>query len=215
MKFTAFLPMKLNSERVKDKNFTLINKKPLFFYILDTLQSVKHIDQILIDVDSEVVIDKVKEYFDNVDFKLREDNLLDPSESVNKIIESNFHQIKNNFIFQTHTTNPLLTTNTINEALELYMENKNSLFSVNSFQSRFYDQSLNPINHNPNELIPTQNLDFIYEENSNFYIFSKEDFIENGNKRIGNKSVHYITKKYESVDLDTEEDLELLRRILE
>ena len=127
MKFTAFLPMKLNSERVKDKNFILINKKPLFFYILDTLQSVKHIDQILIDVDSEVVIDKVKEYFDNVDFKLREDNLLDPSESVNKIIESNFHQINNNFIFQTHTTNPLLTTNTINEALELYMENKNSL----------------------------------------------------------------------------------------
>ena len=89
--------MKLNSERVKDKNFTFINKKPLFFYILDTLQSVKHIDQILIDVDSEVVIEKVKEYFDNVDFKLREDNLLDPSESVNKIIESNFHQIKNNF----------------------------------------------------------------------------------------------------------------------
>ena len=215
MKFTAFLPMKLNSERVKDKNFTLINKKPLFFYILNTLQSVKHIDQILIDVDSEVVIEKVKEYFDNVDFKLREDSLLDPSESVNKIIESNFHQIKNNFIFQTHTTNPLLTTNTINEALELYMENKNSLFSVNSFQSRFYDQGLNPINHNPDELIPTQNLDFIYEENSNFYIFSKEDFIENGNKRIGNKSVHYITNKYESVDLDTEEDLELLKRILE
>ena len=215
MKFTAFLPMKLNSERVKDKNFTLINKKPLFFYILNTLQSVKHIDQILIDVDNEVVIEKVKEYFDNVDFKLREDSLLDPSESVNKIIESNFHQIKNNFIFQTHTTNPLLTTNTINEALELYMENKNSLFSVNSFQSRFYDQGLNPINHNPDELIPTQNLDFIYEENSNFYIFSKEDFIENGNKRIGNKSVHYITNKYESVDLDTEEDLELLKRILE
>ena len=215
MKFTAFLPMKLNSERVREKNFTLINKKPLFFYILDTLQSINHIDQILIDVDSEAVIEKVREYFDNVEFKLRENNLLDPSESVNKIIESNFHQIKNNYIFQTHTTNPLLTKNTINEALELYMENKKSLFSVNSFQSRFYDEGLNPMNHKPSELIPTQDLNFIYEENSNFYIFSKEDFKENGNKRIGNKSVHYVTKKYESIDLDTKEDLELIKRILE
>ena len=214
MKFTAFLPMKLNSERVRDKNFTLINKKPLFFYILDTLQSIKHIDQILIDIDSEVIIEKVREYFDNVEFKLREDNLLDPSESVNKIIESNFPKIKNNFIFQTHTTNPLLTKNTINEALELYMENKKSLFSVNSFQSRFYDEDLKAINHNPSELLPTQNLNIIYEENSNFYIFSKEDFIDNGNKRIGNKSVQYITNKNESIDLDTEEDLELIKRIL-
>ena len=104
---------------------------------------------------------------------------------------------------------------TINKALEEYIKNKQSIFSVNVFQSRFYDQELKPINHNPEELIPTQELDFIYEENSNFYIFSKEQFKDNNFKRIGKDSVYFSTKKSESIDIDNEEDLELLKKILE
>ena len=49
-------------------------------------------------------------------------------------------------------------------------------FTVNAIQTRFYTKNGKPINHNPKKLIPTQELDKIYEENSNLYIFSKESF---------------------------------------
>ena len=185
MKFSAFIPIKYKSERVKDKNFTLIKGKPLYFYIINTIKSIVLIDQILIDTDDEKVIEIIEKYFTGIDFKIREDNLKDPTESVNNIIKSNLDKINNDFIFQTHTTNPLLKEKTINKALQEYINNKRPIFSVNVFQSRFYDQELNPINHNPEELIPTQELDFIYEENSNFYIFSKDQFKDNYFKRIG------------------------------
>jgi len=214
MKFSAFLPIKYHSERVKEKNFTLLDNKPLFYYILKTLNSIDLIDQILIDVDDERVIEKISEYFKNIDYRLREDSLKDPSESVNNIIKSNLDKINNKFIFQTHTTNPLLTKETIEKALHAYKENEKPIFSVNSFQSRFYDKEINAINHNPNELIPTQELDFIYEENSNFYIFSKEQFKENNFKRIGEESIYFTTKKYESIDIDNDEDLDLIKKIL-
>tara|TARA_Y100000768_G_scaffold381935_1_gene361408 strand:- start:1496 stop:2143 length:648 start_codon:yes stop_codon:yes gene_type:complete len=215
MKFTAFIPIKYKSERVKDKNFTLIKGKPLFFYIINTLKSIDLIDQILIDTDDEKVVELIENYFTDIDFKIRDECLKAPTESVNKIIKSNLDNINNDFIFQTHTTNPLLKEKTINKVLEEYIKNKQSIFSVNVFQSRFYDQELKPINHNPEELIPTQELDFIYEENSNFYIFSKEQFKDNNFKRIGKDSVYFSTKKSESIDIDNEEDLELLKKILE
>ena len=215
MKFSAFIPIKYKSERVKDKNFTLVKDKPLFFYIINTIKSIDLIDQILIDTDDEKVIEIIEEYFTGIDFKIREDNLKDPTESVNNIIKSNLDKINNDFIFQTHTTNPLLKEKTINKALEEYINNKRPIFSVNVFQSRFYDQELNPINHNPEELIPTQELDFIYEENSNFYIFSKEQFKDNNFKRIGKESLYFSTNKSESIDIDNEEDLELIKKIIE
>ena len=47
-------------------------------------------------------------------------------------------------------------------------------------------------NHNPNKLQRTQDLESLYEENSNLYIFSKESFI-NSNSRIGKKPF-YVRK---------------------
>ena len=89
MKFTAFIPIKLKSERVPNKNFTLINNKPLFFYILETLRSVESISQIVIDADDQAVLDQIKKYFDNLDIFIRNPKLTSPVESVNNIINSN------------------------------------------------------------------------------------------------------------------------------
>ena len=89
MKFTAFLPLKLNSERVKDKNFIEINSKPLFYYVLKTLSDTELVDQIVIDIDKEKIKDYISEYFDDIEFTIRDDKLLNPSESVNNIIKSN------------------------------------------------------------------------------------------------------------------------------
>ena len=214
MKFSAFIPIKLSSERVPNKNFTLINNKPLFFYILETLRSVESISQIVIDADNQAVVDEIKQYFDNLDIFIRNPKLLSPVESVNNIINSNLENFKNETVIQTHVTNPLLHPNTLKNALNEYATNKKAIFSVNALQSRFYNSKLEAINHNPDELIPTQDLDIIYEENSNFYIFSKDQFIENNNKRLSSESTPFVTSTYESIDIDNQEDLEIVKKIM-
>ena len=214
MKFSAFIPIKLNSERVPNKNFYEISGKPLFYYILSTLQSVELVDEIVIDIDHIEIKEKVNMYFNDIKFNLREDNLSSPTESVNKIIDSNINNFKNEYIIQTHVTNPLLTSSSINQAAEQFIKNKKPLFSVNMFQSRFYNSSNKPINHDVDILLPTQELEPIYEENSNFYIFSKKQFKNNSNKRIGENSVYYETSKFESFDIDNFDDLNLVKKLI-
>ena len=49
MKVTAFVPMKLNNERLPGKNTkAFTNGKPLCQYILNTLLKVKEIDEIYV-----------------------------------------------------------------------------------------------------------------------------------------------------------------------
>ena len=68
---------------------------------------------------------------------------------------------------------------------------------------------MKPVNHNPKELLRTQDLPPLFEENSNFYIFSKDAFKAADEKRIGIKPMMYETPKMESVDVDFPEDFEL------
>ena len=46
----------------------------------------------------------------------------------------------------------------------------------------------------------------MYEENSNFYIFSKKSFEKAGKKRIGLKPQIFEVNKLEAVDIDEPED---------
>ena len=113
----------------------------------------------------------------------------------------------------THTTNPLLSVSTIRSAIKEFEEYHNkdeadSLFTVNKIQTRFYKENGHPINHDPQNLIPTQNLEPWYEENSNLYIFTSDSF-QTTNARIGRNPKLFITPLRESVDIDTPEDWEM------
>jgi CMP-N-acetylneuraminic acid synthetase len=106
----------------------------------------------------------------------------------------------------------LLRPETINKAIEAYFSDLNkfdSLFSVTRMQTRFYWSSGKSVNHNPQELLRTQDLPPIFEENSNFYIFSKTSFLNAGNNRIGLKPQMFEMDKLEAIDIDDPEDFEL------
>ena len=93
-----------------------------------------------------------------------------------------------------------------------------SLFSVKEIRSRFYtlkdDKCICALNHNIKELIPTQNLKPIYEENSCIYIFTKDVLFKN-HHRIGNNPYMYLMTNLESQDIDTENDFFLAEILYE
>jgi N-acylneuraminate cytidylyltransferase len=77
--------------------------------------------------------------------------------------------------------------------------------SVTEFKSRFYWPDGRGINHDPKNLIKTQELEPIYEENSCIYMFSRKTFLERKN-RIGESPMLYPIDPIEAVDIDEESD---------
>ena len=89
------------------------------------------------------------------------------------------------------------------------MDDYDSVFSVSKVQKDF-TLELTPHNHNPN-MLTAQHLDQ-FEENSCFYIFAKTLFQNNKNKLVKNHM--FETEKIESIDIDNEEDLLIVKSLL-
>lgn len=210
-KIVALLPMKANSNRVKGKNFRNLAGKPLFRWILDTLLSVDLIDQIVINTDAkELLLENGLPTSERIMIRERKDSICGDNVSMNLVLQDDINNVASDLYLMTHTTNPFLERETITKAINAFYEGKlknsaDSLFTVNKLQTRFYNGTGDPINHDPNNLIPTQDLEPYYEENSNLYLFTKDSFNKR-DARIGLNPIMLETNKIESIDIDTEED---------
>jgi CMP-N-acetylneuraminic acid synthetase len=112
---------------------------------------------------------------------------------------------------QTHSTNPLLSAETVHKAVDFFLKNYpiyDSLFTVTRLQTRLWDILARAVNHNPNILLRTQDLPPIFEENSCLYIFNKETLQQRHN-RIGNRPYLFEIPKQEAIDIDEEVDFVL------
>lgn len=211
MKIVALLPMKANSERVKGKNFRDFNGKPLFRWILDTLLSVEEIDSVVINTDAKhILAENGLTDTGRVVIRDRKPEICGDLVSMNKVLADDIANVDANAYLMTHTTNPFLSAKTIRGALAAYLEGINtgkadSLFTVDKVQTRFYTSDGSPINHDPNNLVRTQDLEPWYEENSNLYIFNRESF-QKTNARIGVKPLLYEGPRLESIDIDDQDD---------
>lgn len=210
-KIVALLPMKAHSSRVKGKNFRELVNKPLFRWILDTLLSIPAIDEVIINTDArDILKEKGLEEDSRVKIRDRKPELCGDVVSMNLVLADDIAAVPADIYLMTHTTNPLLSAETITKALAVFDEESenddvDSLFTVNRFQTRFYRKDMSPVNHDPDNLIPTQDLEPWFEENSNLYLFTSDSFIKT-NARIGEQPMMFETPKIESVDIDEEED---------
>lgn len=209
----ALLPMKANSVRVPSKNFRPLAGKPLFRWILDTLLAMPEIDAVVINTDArQILADNglVDGEGGRVIIRDRKPEICGDLVSMNLVLADDVQNIAADAYLMTHTTNPLLSAQTMSAAVAAYRAGietgtADSLFTVNKHQTRFYRADASPVNHDPQNLIPTQDLEPWFEENSNAYIFSGESFLGT-NARIGSKPIMFDTPKLESVDIDGPED---------
>lgn len=215
----ALLPMKGHSERVPRKNFREFAGKPLFRWILDSLLSVESIDLVVINTDARETLEELGIDRDTPKVLVRDrpEAICGDMVSMNMVIEDDIQNVPAATYLMTHTTNPLLSTATISSAVDRYLEaiqggNHDSLFTVNKVQTRFYREDGSAVNHDPDNLIRTQDLEPWYEENSNLYIFNGESF-KKTNARIGANPIMFETPNLESYDIDDQDDWDLAELI--
>ena len=199
--------MKRHSARVSNKNFREFAGKPLFAWMLGELLAVDEIDLIVINTDAvDLLADHPLMQSDRVLLRQRPEEICGDMVSMNLVIADDMANVPAATYLMTHTTNPLLQSATVRNAIAAYQsgvadESADSLFTVNKFQTRFYREDGSAVNHDPENLLRTQDLEPWYEENSNLYIFSKASF-ESTDARIGSKPILFETPMLESVDID-------------
>lgn len=217
-KTVALLPMKANSSRVPGKNFRVMAGKPLFRHILDTLLAVEAIDLVVINTDArDILAENGLTDSDRVLIRDRDADICGDTVSMNLVLENDIKAIPAETYIMTHTTNPLLGVETVAKAVDDYYSavregTGDSLFTVNKIQTRFYRKDGSPVNHDPDNLIPTQDLEPWFEENSNLYVFSAESFKATG-ARIGQKPIMLETPALESLDIDEPHDWDLAEAV--
>lgn len=207
----ALLPMKANSVRVPGKNFRNFCGKPLFRWILDTLLEVEEIDLIIINTDArQTLLENGLVDTDRINIRDRKPEICGDHVSMNLVLADDVANVPADLYLMTHTTNPLMSAHTIRNAIAAFQQAQaegqvDSLFTVDKVQTRFYRADCSPVNHDPDNLIPTQELEPWFEENSNLYIFTASSFSKT-NARIGIRPMMYEGAYFESIDIDTAAD---------
>lgn len=207
-KLIALVPMRHHSVRVPGKNYRPFAGKPLYYHILNTLLAVNTISEIVVDTDSDVILEGLQKDFPTVKRLRRPEDLRADTVPMNAILLHDTAEFPADFYLQTHTTNPLLTPETVARAIRTFFENLpayDSLFGVTRLQTRLWDHAGQPVNHDPNVLLRTQDLPPIYEENSCIYIFSRESLISRRN-RLGERPLMFEIPANEAWDIDEELD---------
>lgn len=209
--------MRHHSQRVAGKNYRLLAGKPLFHHILATLQAVPEIDQLVVDTDSEVIKSGLRERFPQVRILDRPGHLCADDVPMNDILIYDTGQIEADIYLQTHTTNPLLQPSTVSQAVQQFLASyprHDSLFSVTRLQARLYDQAGKAINHDPRELIQTQALPPVYQENSCLYLFTRADLVARRH-RIGIHPLMFEIDPDEAWDIDSELDFAICEFLMQ
>lgn len=207
----ALVPMRHHSERVPGKNYRELAGKPLFHHILETLGACAEISAIVVDTDSNTIKEGLAEHFPEVWVIDRPEDLRAGEIPMNAILLHDTEQVAADFYLQTHSTNPFLRAETLSAAIGAFLKaypEHDSLFSVTAWQTRLYDGEGGALNHDPSELLRTQDLPPIYEENSCFYLFTRQTLEEHGH-RIGARPMLYPIAREEAWDIDEELDFQI------
>lgn len=207
-KIVALVPMRHHSQRVPGKNYRLLAGKPLFHHIIEMLLAVPEISDVVVDTDSEPVMEGLRDHFPQVIIINRLQKLRADDVPMNQILIHDTDQLPADFYLQTHSTNPLLKPETVSRAIQSFLAaypTYDSLFSVTRLQTRLYDKDGKAINHNPKELLQTQDLPPVYEENSCMYLFTRENLVAKQH-RIGDHPLMFEIDAAEAWDIDEELD---------
>lgn len=204
----ALVPMRHESKRVPGKNYRPFAGRPLYHHIVSSLLRCDLVKELVIDTDSPVIAEDAVQHFPQIRLLERPEDLRADTVPMNDVLLHDAGQVEADYYLQTHSTNPLLRSETITRAIESFLSNRHTydtLFSVTRVQARLWDNEGRAINHDPTVLLRTQDLPPVYEENSCLYIFTRRTLERRGN-RIGERPLLFEIDRAEAWDIDEELD---------
>lgn len=203
MKTVAFVPIKLNSERLPLKNIKpFTNGKPLIAYILDTLKNVNNVDEIYVYCSDE----KITEYLpEGVKF-LKRDPYYDLSTTkFNEVLSSFAKLVEADVYVLTHATAPFMSAQSIEKGVDAVTSGKYESAHAVTLLREFLWKDGKPLNYELDNIPRTQDLPDIYAETCGLYVYTSDLIINKGRRISDNPFLVEITK-IEACDINDEDD---------
>jgi CMP-N-acetylneuraminic acid synthetase len=206
MKTVAVVPMKLNNRRLPQKNTkTFTHGKPLCYYILSTLLTVKGIDEVYVYCSNPDI-----QHFIPVGVKyLKRSELLDQDfTKMNEVLKSFAADVPADIYVMTHTTAPFISKESLEKGLLAVIGGEyDSSFAAKKLQEFLWSEGA-PLNYTLDNIPRTQDLPLLYAETSGFYIYQASVMTEL-NRRIGKNPFIVEVSEIESIDIDEKEDFDI------
>lgn len=203
MKVVAFVPIKLNNERLPGKNIKKFNNgRPLADYIFQTLLKVDGIDQSYVYCSSN----EIKKYIpDGISYLSRRKELDSSTVSFNEVLYSFASDVEADIYILTHATAPFISSKSIEEGLNAIKNNGyDSALAVEKMQEFLWADG-KPLNYELSKIPRTQDLPIIYKETCGLYIYKRE-LMMNHRRRIGDNPYMIEVSKIEACDINDEND---------
>lgn len=203
MKTVAFVPIKMNNERLPGKNTKKFsNGKPLISYILETLKNVNSVDEIYVYCSNEEIMEFLPE---SVRF-LKRDSYLDLSTtSFNEVLKCFARDVDADIYVLTHATAPFISPKSFAKGIEAVKSGEyDSALSVEKLQEFLWKDG-KPFNYNPGSIPRTQDLEPFYTETCGMYIYTNQLINEEG-RRIGHHPYLVEVSKIEACDINNPDD---------
>lgn len=210
MKRVAFVPIRLNSQRVEGKNLRLLGGQPLMTYLLRSLAAAKNIDEVYVYCSNP----DIQEYLPEGVRFLKRDERLDSNTTLGEEIYDAFtSEVEADIYILAHATSPFIRTATIEDAVARVESGEyDSAFSAERVQTFAWWEG-KPLNYSLEHVPRTQDLEPIYVETSAFFIFRSEVW-RTLHRRIGERPYTAVTDRIESMDIDNPDDFLLAEAIV-
>lgn len=210
MKIIAFVPIKLNNERMPGKNIKpFANGKPLCQYLFHTLTKVDMIDKVYAFCSDRTICDYL---LPGVEWLTRDVELDDNQARGIDIVERFARMVDADIYVLAHATSPFITVDSFQRGLRAVTEEGHdssvSVIRLNEFL--WYDGK--PLNYDPANIPRTQDLPVTYMETSGFFIFTK-DIVKKHRRRLGFNPKFIEVSNIEAVDIDYPEDFSIAEAI--
>lgn len=209
MKIVAWVPIKMNNERLPGKNILPLSGKPLCQHVLGELlklQDVQGVYAYCSEVDLEQYLPPCVERVD------RDVSLNSFTTKINDVILAFSQAVDADIYVYAQVTSPFLRYETVRRGLDAVLDGQyDSALSVKVLRD-FLWQDGKPVNYDPANIARTQDLKPYYQETGGLYIYTRE-LIQTHHRRTGWKPYFAEVDEIEAVDVDYREDYELAQAI--
>ena len=207
----AFVPLKLSSRRLPNKNFLRLGDRPLSYHIFETLAAVDEIQHIYCYTSQSQILTLLP---DNVELLMRPRNLDGDSVKANELFHYAVSSLDAEIVVLCHATGPFIKRSSISKGVHAVLSGEfDCAFAVQRHQTYCWHQG-RPLNYKPENMSQTQNLSPVFSETSGFYVFRKSDYLNNGT-RIGGKPYMVEVDFKEAVDIDNPADFALASLLID
>ena len=214
------------SKGLKNKNFLKIYNKKLIFYSIDQAKEIKDIDDIIISTDLEIPKKELKKRDLKIFFKRNKNLSSDRAGKVPVIRDAllkaeYFYKKKYDIIIDLDVSSPLRKLQDIKKAIKMFLDSdSNNLITACKSRKNPYFNMVEIVNDKlclvkkmKKKILRRQDARQVYDVNASIYIW-KRNYLLKSNTIISNKTSLYEMPYNRSVDIDSKDDLKIVKLFL-